>query len=46
LPGGVIRITLEGFIDPAGSIPVWLYNMIVIDTPLKLMREIQKRVKK
>jgi hypothetical protein len=43
---GVIRVTLEGYIDPAGSIPAWLYNMIVIDTPLKLMREIQKRVEK
>ena len=43
---GVIHLTLEGFIDPAGSVPSWLYNMIVIETPLKLMREVQKRVNK
>jgi len=43
LNNGIIRLTLEGFIDPAGSIPSWLYNMIVIETPLKLMREVQKR---
>jgi hypothetical protein len=42
----IIHLTLEGFIDPAGSIPSWLYNMIVIETPLKLMREVQKRVRK
>lgn len=43
---GMIHLTFEGFIDPAGSIPSWLYNMLVIETPLKLMREVQKRVKK
>jgi hypothetical protein len=42
----MIHLTFEGFIDPAGNIPAWLYNMLVIDTPLKLMREVQKRVKK
>ena len=46
LNNGVIHLTLEGFIDPAGSIPSWLYNMLVIETPLKLMREVQKRVNK
>jgi len=44
LNNGLIHLTLEGFIDPAGSVPAWLYNMVVIDTPLKLMREVQKRV--
>jgi len=37
---------MEEFIDPSRNIPSWLYNMIVIETPLKLMREVQKRVKK
>ncbi|HZX61588.1 MAG TPA: hypothetical protein VFE66_00165 [Bacteroidales bacterium] len=46
LNNGMIHLTLEGFIDPAGSIPSWLYNMLVIETPLKLMREVQKRVNK
>ena len=43
---GMIHLTFEGFIDPAGNIPAWLYNMLVIETPLKLMREVQKRVNK
>ena len=44
LKNGMIHITLEGFIDPSGSVPAWLYNMVIIDTPLKLLREVQKRV--
>ena len=46
LDNGMIHISFEGYIDPAGAIPAWLYNMIVIETPLKLMREVQKRVRK
>ena len=46
LNNGLIHLTFEGFIDPAGNIPAWLYNMIVIETPIKLMREVQKRVNK
>jgi hypothetical protein len=45
LNNGMIHLTLEGFIDPAGNIPAWLYNMIVVDTPHRLLREVQKRVK-
>ncbi len=44
LNNGMIHLTLEGFIDPAGSVPAWLYNMVIIDTPLRLLREVQKRV--
>jgi len=44
LTNGMIHLTLEGFIDPAGSVPAWLYNMVIIDTPLRLLREVQKRV--
>jgi len=39
----IIHLELEGFADPAGSIPAWLYNMVITDTPLKIMREVQKR---
>jgi hypothetical protein len=44
LGNGIIRITLEGFVDPAGNIPSWLYNMIITESPLKVMREVRKRV--
>jgi hypothetical protein len=39
-----VHLTLEGFVDPAGNVPAWLYNMVITDTPLKIMRGIKKRV--
>jgi len=44
LPDGMKRLTLEGFVDPGGIVPAWLYNMVITDTPLNLMREVKKRV--
>ncbi|MBC8460704.1 MAG: hypothetical protein ISS17_00690 [Bacteroidales bacterium] len=44
LNDGMIRLTLEGFVDPGGIVPAWLYNMVITDTPLNLMREVKKRV--
>jgi hypothetical protein len=41
---GVIRLILEGFVDPGGSVPDWLYNMVITDTPLKVMRGVKQRV--
>jgi hypothetical protein len=41
---GVIRLILEGFVDPGGSVPDWLYNMVITDTPLKVMRGVKARV--
>ncbi|MCX6284938.1 MAG: hypothetical protein NTW31_11975 [Bacteroidetes bacterium] len=36
-----IHAVLEGFVDPGGSVPSWLYNMVIVDTPLKVMRGIK-----
>lgn len=44
LPDGMKRLTLEGYVDPGGIVPAWLYNMVITDTPLNLMREVKKRV--
>lgn len=44
LNDGMIRLTLEGFVDPGGIVPAWLYNMVITDTPLNLMAEVKKRV--
>lgn len=41
---GLVHITLEGFVDPGGSVPAWLYNMVITETPLKVIREVRKRV--
>jgi hypothetical protein len=44
LNNGTVGVTLEGFVDPAGKVPAWLYNLVIIDSPLKLMREVERRV--
>jgi hypothetical protein len=41
---GIVHLVLEGFVDPGGSIPSWLYNMVITETPLNILRGIQKRV--
>jgi len=43
MKNGMIHVTLEGFIDPAGDIPSWLYNMVIIDIPMRLLRDIRLR---
>jgi hypothetical protein len=40
-----IRLILEGFADPAGNIPAWLYNMVITETPINLIHDIQQKVK-
>ncbi|MDP4281706.1 MAG: START domain-containing protein [Bacteroidota bacterium] len=42
----LIHVTLEGFVDPGGNIPAWLYNMVITETPLKIMNGIKSRVEK
>lgn len=37
----MIHLTLEGSVDPGGSIPSWLANMVITDTPLNLLRKIK-----
>lgn len=41
---GIVYLVIEGSVDPGGVIPAWLYNMVITETPLKVMREVQKRV--
>ncbi len=43
---GTIHVTLEGFVDPAGSVPNWIYNMVITETPLKIIRGIKERLEK
>jgi hypothetical protein len=38
---GMMSLTLEGFVDPAGSVPSWLYNMVMTDAPLKVMSKVK-----
>jgi len=43
LEDGMIHITLEGYIDPAGDVPAWLYNIVVVDIPLRLLQKVRDR---
>lgn len=43
LPGGEVTLSTEGFTDPGGSVPAWLSNMVVTDSPLEMIAEIKKR---
>lgn len=43
-PGGVLHVVLEGYVDPAGSVPDWIYNMVITETPLKVMRGVKERL--
>ena len=43
---GVVHVILEGFVDPGGSVPAWLYNMVFTETPLKAIRSVQTHVAK
>jgi hypothetical protein len=44
MPEGIVHVSLEGFVDPGGSVPAWLYNMVITDTPMKVIREVRRRV--
>lgn len=41
---GNFHVTLEGFLDPGGNIPSWLYNMVITDTPMKVIRNLRESV--
>jgi len=43
LKDGKVQVTLEGYINPAGDVPAWLYNMVIVDIPLRLLKEIRNR---
>jgi uncharacterized membrane protein len=40
------HIVLEGFVDPAGSIPDLISNMLIIDTPIKAIEGVKDRMVK
>jgi hypothetical protein len=39
-----VHAVLEGYVDPGGNIPAWLYNMVIVETPLNVMGGIKARV--
>jgi hypothetical protein len=48
IPAGkeMTHIVLEGFIDPAGAIPEWISNLLIIESPLKAIRGLKEAMGK
>jgi hypothetical protein len=42
----MVHVVLEGRVDPGGAVPDWIYNMVITDTPLKVIRGIKQRLEK
>ena len=40
------HVEVEGHVDPAGSIPDWIVNMIIVDSPIKAISELKLRAEK
>jgi len=40
------HIELEGYIDPAGSVPDWISNLLIVDSPFKAISGIKERMTK
>ena len=41
---GNVRVIFEGSLDPGGNIPSWLYNMVITETPLKMLNSLRGKV--
>jgi hypothetical protein len=48
IPAGteMTHVVLEGFIDPAGVIPIWISNKLIIETPIKAISGLRERIGK
>jgi hypothetical protein len=48
IPAGkdMTHIVLEGFVDPAGTIPNWIANMLIIESPIKAISGLKKAMVK
>ena len=46
IPAGkeMTHVILEGFVDPAGNIPDWISNMVIIDSPFKAISGVRKQL--
>jgi hypothetical protein len=48
IPAGkeITHVVLEGFVDPAGRIPDWISNMLIVDSPLRAISGVKDRMEK
>jgi len=40
----LVHLILEGTVDPAGSVPAWLSNMVITETPFKVIKSVKTHV--
>lgn len=40
---GIVRVILEGSANPGGSIPAWLVNSVITDTPYKILKSVREQ---
>lgn len=40
------HVVLEGFVDPAGNIPKWIPNMMIIEVPIKAIDGLRQAISK
>jgi hypothetical protein len=47
IPAGkeMTHIVLDGFVDPAGTIPVWISNMLIIESPIKAINGLREAMR-
>lgn len=47
IPAGkeLTHIELEGFVDPAGAIPKWISNLLIIESPIKAISALREALK-
>ncbi len=41
LPDGRVAVTNEAHVDPAGPVPAWLVNMLIVESPFKTMQRLR-----
>lgn len=46
LSNGKVQVTHSAHADPAGNIPTWLSNSVMVDTPFKTLTNLKEQVKK
>lgn len=43
MDNGYVHVVLEGFVDPNGNVPSWLYNMVITETPFNVIYALRER---
>ena len=39
-----VHVILEGFIDPGGNVPAWIYNIVIPEAPFKIIRSLRDKL--